>query len=1098
MKKYKYLKLKYIIPTVLFILVVVFLSIYLFGGLKKKVIKFSNDYFDNTLEGYIDYSEYEKTHELVSRVVAKNKKYVMVFDENTTIISVYANDDKFDIESLNTSTLLYSTAMKNGRGEQQANIIYTYIDENGKTGIINSFDKCVQYQNATTGTNERHYKVLYNEAENTVDVYYEIGDFAPFVFPKQYNYKDFEELFLGNAIFRIDGITDYEPVTIYDQDGNPVQVKKTDSKGSYDSDYGVCIKYRYLIVTDKEAAKYIIQNDLGLLQSKHSMTTEEAVSYIEGAKDSYFLFDELYDEDGKLKLQVGVNYNTADSPVHINPFTFMQLYNANFGSAYDFKVKIDNNGEEQEMNKLWPQDYNYISTSIDSFYKYEGSLSLLQKTALYHFLYVGNYSVNEEGRIVYDKHQYMVSLTDPSKLKFNYPVYFDYNNDGIYTEDEYFQYGGYPLKDEEGNYIYEYYEDGTIKNCWQGGFTTEQAIEQNDKYGNVDTTSKIVYTADLRFELTPNGLNVTLLHDSIDESRGQYSKLYTAEICKYFTYLQYGEGKAKAGEIIIPDGSGALIQFNSPKGEQYASKYPEKFIYGADGAITLRERGNKSENIMLGMYAFLETEDKKGVVVIADEGTAQNSINADIQRNNSTYNYCYYKTYLRLTEGVKITSTNTYIKSTNELFQGDIRFCYHFLQGDDLDYVDVANAYRKYLVDKYDIDENDETSSVNPTITFLGAYEKKTLKAGIVKEREFSITTFEEAMDIIRDLKGRGLNNLNVAYRSWTEDDNYQKTTTRVDVSDVLGDSKGLKKLSEYLKQNNISFFPEYFVSSGRGYDMMFGGLKYSSKSISGSYSNALSYVLSTGLENKEIRRGQFVSPIYYNSLITKYLKNYNRLGVSGIYINDIGNKNISDYSKSVQLYATGGSFEQAATLETIKNNGTKVMLRSPFDYAFKYADVATCVPVNSTLYGIVDYAIPLYQLVVNGLFDYSSDPINYNNDYSMTWNLLKAIETGSNPAFVLCAGDTNVLLDTNYTDYYNSYYLNWKDKIEYVVNTLENIGIYESRLVDHEFLTDNVVKVTYKNGLTIIINYDNENYYDSSNGLVVSSNWFAIIKGGK
>ena len=60
MKKYQYLKLKYIIPTILFILIVVFLSIYLFGGLKKKTITFTNDSFDSTLEGYIDYAEYEK------------------------------------------------------------------------------------------------------------------------------------------------------------------------------------------------------------------------------------------------------------------------------------------------------------------------------------------------------------------------------------------------------------------------------------------------------------------------------------------------------------------------------------------------------------------------------------------------------------------------------------------------------------------------------------------------------------------------------------------------------------------------------------------------------------------------------------------------------------------------------------------------------------------------------------------------------------------------------------------------------------------------------------------------------------------------------
>ena len=1098
MEKYKYLKLKYIIPTILFILIVVFLSIYLFGGLKKKTITFTNDSFDSTLEGYIDYSDYEKDHDLKSRVVGENRKYVMVFDEATTIISVYANDGNFNIDSLGTSTLLYSTAMKNGSGEQSSNIIYTYIDENGKTGTINSYDKCVQYQNATTGTNERHYKVLYTPEENTIDVYYEIGDFAPFIFPKQYNYSDFEDLFLGNAIFRIGSITDYDHVTIYDNEGNETKTTKTDSKGSYQADYGLALKYRYLIVTDKDVAIYIIENDLASLQGKNEYTKEQALEFLNGSNDPYYLFDNLYDENDKLKLKVGVNYNCSDSPIKINPFSFLQIFNANFNSAYEFKAVVEVDGQQQELSKRWPQDYNYVSTSSECFFKYENSLSLLQKTALYHYLYIGNYNVNDDGLFVYDKHQYTASITDETGFKYNYPVYFDYNGDGVYTEDEYYQYGGYPLRDEEGNYLYEYYEDGTIKNCWQGGFTTEQAVEQNDLYGNTDTTSKIVYTANLRFELTTNGLNVTLLHDSIDESRGQSTKLYTAEICKYFTYLQYATGKEKAGEIIIPDGSGCVIQFNSPKGAQYASKYPEKYVYGSDGALNITERASASEKIMFGMYAFLETEAGKGVVAVIDEGAAQHSINADIQRNANTYNYCYYKTYLRNTESVRVTSTNTYTKTSNDLYQGDIRFMYYFLQGDDLNYVDVAKVYRSYLVNKYDLDEKDETEEANTTITFLGAYTKTSLKAGIVKEREYSITTFTQAMEIVRDLRNRGLAKMNVSYLSWTEDDNYKATTTRINVSNVLGDTKDMKKLSEYLKSNGIGFFPRYNVATGRGYDLMYGGLKYSSKSISGSYSTALDFVLSTGLENKDSKRGQYVSPIYYNSLVSKYLKNFNRLNVSGLYLVDLGNMNVSDYNKKVQLYASGGAMEQQSTLDLVKKNGTQVMLKGPFDYAFGYVDVATNVPVTSTLYGIVDYAIPLYQLVASGLFDYSSSPINYENDYSITWNLLKAIETGSNPAFVLCADDTNVLLDTRYTEYYNSYYVNWKDKISYVVKTLNNTGIYESRLVNHEFLTDNVVKVTYQNGLTIVINYDNDNYYDLTNGLVVASNWFAILEGGK
>ena len=147
-------------------------------------------------------------------------------------------------------------------------------------------------------------------------------------------------------------------------------------------------------------------------------------------------------------------------------------------------------------------------------------------------------------------------------------------------------------------------------------------------------------------------------------------------------------------------------------------------------------------------------------------------------------------------------------------------------------------------------------------------------------------------------------------------------------------------------------------------------------------------------------------------------------------------------------------------------------------------------------IYPIVDYSIPFYQLVVSGLFDYTAPTINSGNDYSVEWNLLKAIETGSNIGFEVSASDTINLLDTEYTSYYNSYFSNWEDKILSMNEILNKSGIYESRLVNHEFITDTLVRVTYENGLTILINYSNNNYRGES--FTVRANSFAIVNAGK
>ena len=225
-------------------------------------------------------------------------------------------------------------------------------------------------------------------------------------------------------------------------------------------------------------------------------------------------------------------------------------------------------------------------------------------------------------------------------------------------------------------------------------------------------------------------------------------------------------------------------------------------------------------------------------------------------------------------------------------------------------------------------------------------------------------------------------------------------------------------------------------------------------------------------------------------------MKNFGKLNVGGINIKDLGNKNTSDYSKDRTIYSADGLEYQVESLKTAYESGKKIMLNTPYDYAFKYLDVANNVPVETTLYPIVDYSIPFYQLVVSGLFDYSSPTINSGNDYSVEWNLLKAIETGSNISFEVSASDTINLLDTEYTSYYNSYFSNWEDKILSMNDKLNKSGIYESRLVNHEFITDTLVQVTYENGLTILINYSNNN--STVGSYTVRANSFAIVETGK
>ena len=171
--------------------------------------------------------------------------------------------------------------------------------------------------------------------------------------------------------------------------------------------------------------------------------------------------------------------------------------------------------------------------------------------------------------------------------------------------------------------------------------------------------------------------------------------------------------------------------------------------------------------------------------------------------------------------------------------------------------------------------------------------------------------------------------------------------------------------------------------------------------------------------------------------------------------------------------------------------------LYKPYDYAFKYTDVAKNIPYQSTQYEILDYSVPFYQLVANGLFDYSGESFNANSEKGTMEHLMRMIETGSNMSFTLSGDSSEKLLPTEYNYYYYTLYTDWVDTIIEVYTKLNELGIYDGELVEHECLGSNIYKVVYStsNGdVTIYLNYTRNNYV-APDGTKVQSKDYAVVK---
>jgi len=1065
----------------------------------KKAVNILNNMVESVvLNSVVDDIEYKSSIFETDRIVAQNDKFTMYINEETTSVSIGLNEtgtpkkvsgvqvkDKNGFDVYESFNVLYQLSdYVNEKGELVSGDVFRlrYFGKSGKVSANNlgTYSKSVAYMDLIKGVATRHYKINY-EGDNKVQVLYEVGDFtnANNFFPRYIEREVFEDIVRGNTWI------------------TKVVSNEVDSHGHYNLIY-----LENGLTTSEEAANYIVENNLGTAtpvyssDGKNTFLGHWTLNNLIWTEEDYEDGTITEDKIGKPKMVLGETCNAPNSPVHVNPF----LTAANIKSIMDGHYELVYNVKTNETNK------NYIHYTENSSKTYENkATSEARRNELYTFLYdISSTNYMRTSTSVLDKY-------DDSKI--------------VYYEGKPVIQGGVPLRDADGNFVYD--ELGNpVRAQFSEPFLAKEGEEkrniveeQNRIYQQSAASASAIFQVGVQYELTINGLKFDILHDSIKEgSSGDdgYSHEFKISSIEILPNFSKNFDHTSEGEIIIPDGSGAVINFNSDKQDQFVSGYQPKRVYGFDKSQILNTEPADVQTIMLPMYAYLDKTENIGVIAIIEKAPSHHSIVADFMRTRTagSSNYINCEVSMRDSEFVSVGRSyyvSSYQKWSKSRIPTDLSYYFQFIVPEKIEdgevksnanfnYVEVAKQYRRYLINKYDLQEIDTTESNVVNLNFLGAFEKKAMQLGFVYNKAESLTTFEEAQEVIETLEEKGVENFSVSYTAWTKDEMESKARKDIRISSVLGGSKGFKKLSQFLAERNINFYPEVNVSTNQGYDYPFGKRKYNAKSVSNTETVYYPYVVPTGRFDRTLAPIYHLSPRFYQSYFNKYLANYEKLNTSGIYLSDLGNLKISSYDSKKEIFTVVGQDYQVATLDIAKDSGKKVMLKSPFDYAFKYANIIVDAPLTTTLYPAVEYSIPLYQLALSGLVDYTTTTVNYNSAQSYRWYLLKALETGSNLNFVVSYTDTNTLLTTDYTEYFNTYFLNWENKIVEMNQKINEAKIHQGKLVGHKYLTDNVVQSTYANDYgtvcKVIINYANSPYLDSISGISIAANDYIILEG--
>lgn len=618
------------------------------------------------------------------------------------------------------------------------------------------------------------------------------------------------------------------------------------------------------------------------------------------------------------------------------------------------------------------------------------------------------------------------------------------------------------------------------------GYSKSDLEKDNKTFGVENQKNDLVFEVAIEYDLTEEGLKVIVPGNSIR----QYGNF---DICKldilpYFTSTPEGVN----GYTIIPDGSGSILEHDNGKSNLY-NPYVKR-IYTTDLSQTSATKQVTSYDIMLPMYAVVNGT--SAIIADVEQMASQLELRATTSGYGNlgeTNNKNYFRAYLRESQMVYIGtySKDPVQKFTKQLITEDIIIDFKILgesgRTKEYTYSEIAQLYREILLKRYEKlnSKHDTTPTPVLDIDVIGAYTYKDNFAGFSYSAKGTMTTYEELGKMIEEYNDLGIKYINVFYNGWRKEALVNTTFKSLKLSSLLGTKKQLKALIE--KHEKVTIYPYVSIGEINNYQESFGSNHYTTRDVIGEIINKYPYDLSTNAYDKKANKIEVVSPHYYyrftESLVDSYIKLFgkdtakkNYIGINSISIDKFGSALAGDYKKNNEMFKINAIQEQIRSLELVAKNIQNINLYQPYDYAFEFISHAKDVPFESTQKELLDYSIPFYQLVINGMFDYSGESINMNIEKTIDYHIMKLIETGSNPQFTFTYDSSSELIKTNYNYYYNTEYSNWLHEVQTIYDTLVDLDIYSCQLVAHEKLDTNVFKVTYSDGagkqINIILNY--------------------------
>jgi hypothetical protein len=492
-------------------------------------------------------------------------------------------------------------------------------------------------------------------------------------------------------------------------------------------------------------------------------------------------------------------------------------------------------------------------------------------------------------------------------------------------------------------------------------------------------------------------------------------------------------------------------------------------------------------NDIINGSTTIETKsvEKRGFVAIIEEGDALASISTYHSGALSDYNTIKMqftprpKDSYNLSDSISVGANTEWTVVSERKYVGNYRIRYVLLSDTeskdsksaagkyDASWFGMAVAYRDYLTESGVLTKktsDDVKTDIPLYIETFGAIETTEKILSIPVTVMAPLTTFENVEEIYKSLSDQGMKNINFKLTGYANGGMKYTVPGNLKFEKAVGGNDGfqalLNKADEINKadsNSNFGVFPDFDFAYSINSELfgLYNSYTHAAQTIDGRYASKKAY--SATQQKYENYYEMVISPAYFHEFYEKLTGNYldKFQHVTGISVSTLGTALNSDFDEDEPYNREDAKGFTVDAFKYFDEKYNEVMTDGGNAYVWKYVDHMLNVSLDSSRYNFSAKAVPFVGVVLHGSISFTGEPLNMEGD--IQYAILKAIENGASPYFILSYQNTDALKeDKQLSKYYSIRYDIWENDIVDVYENLNSVlsDVQDKYITNHEFLT--------------------------------------------